>query len=98
MSLHKTYRVECNGPQLAARLLRLGAHVGVQQWTEHTDLSEPAQETQKARAAAKRAGWLRQPRQMPLFHDQLDGIRTKIVYDLCPSCAKHIGPLRFPGE
>lgn len=98
MSLHKTYRVECNGTQLAARLKRLGTEVPRFNWDEHTDLSEPAPETQKARALATRAGWVRQTRYMPLFHDRLDGLRTEIKYDLCPGCVKQIAPLTYPGE
>lgn len=90
MSLYRTYRVECNGPELAARLARMGRAVPPMRYADHEQYGPGAEESQTARRYALKQGWVRQQRAMPLFANEPDGQTTTIAYDLCPSCAGQI--------
>ncbi len=90
MSLHRTYRVECNGPQLAARLARMGRTVVPVKYDDHQQFGPGAEESQTARRYALKQGWARQQRAMPIFANEPDGQTTTIAFDLCPACAGQI--------
>ena len=89
MSLHKTYRVQCEGPSLAARLGLLKNGPGVL-LHGHADFGPPSDETAKARRLAIKAGWTRIQKTLPIT-DHPNGPTTDIRFDLCPTCSKTIG-------
>jgi hypothetical protein len=83
MSLIKLYGVGCEGPTLALRLGTAPLLAG------HTSSSvigfdSPA----RARRAAKRAGWTRVRREIPLGNG---AGTTMIAFDLCPGCTAVLG-------
>lgn len=82
MSLHKTYRLRCDGVSIAAR-----EDLRTVPFTAHEPYGPSANTSQRARRAAKSSGWERAVRKLPLA----DGTTTPVKYDLCPSCALHIG-------
>lgn len=90
MSLHRTYRVECDGPALVARLATLRKLVRPVRYDDHQLVGPGAEDSQRARRYAVKQGWTRQQRDMPIFANEPDGQTTKIAYDLCPSCTAQI--------
>ena len=88
MSLHKTYRVQCEGVSLAARLGLLKSGPGVL-FHGHVDFGPPSDETAKARRLAIKDGWTRVTKTLPLAN--IPSMTTDIKFDLCPSCTKTVG-------
>lgn len=81
--IQKTYRSQCDGLQLAARLNVVSA-VG------HVNLAPPSTESStKARRLAIVSGWGRVARTFLIFADRPDAGSTTIKYDLCPACFAH---------
>jgi hypothetical protein len=84
MSLHKTYRSQCDGLQLAARLNVVSAvgHINLAPWSS-------TESSTKARRLAIASGWGRIAKTFPIFADKPDAGSTTIKYDLCPACWAH---------
>lgn len=105
MSLYQTYRRECDGIALARRLgLVPDAVVSFDelQWKfpDHVTYGPGADSAAKAMASARKLGWVRHKRDLPIFPG---GPNSVITYDLCPACAAKFVPLpslpvRNPGE
>lgn len=91
MSLHKTYRVECDGVSLASRLGLTRSGPGVL-FHHHQTYGPPAEETAKARGLAYADGWCRVTLEMPLCEGLLNSETTPVAFDLCPGC-KHLGSI-----
>lgn len=89
MSLHKTYRVRCDGISLAARLGLLKSGPGVL-FHDHQDFGPSADAAAKARRLGISQGWTRHPRELPITGTP-NGPTSVITFDLCPSCTKTVG-------
>jgi hypothetical protein len=90
MSLHKTYRVQCEGISLASRLGLTSSGPGVL-FHEHPDLGPASSESPaKARRMAIASGWTRTRRTLPISGGP-NAPTTEIPFDLCPSCTATIG-------
>lgn len=90
MSLHKTYRVQCEGINLASRLGMTASGPGVL-FHGHVALGPDSDESPaKARRLAIKAGWTRVMKTLPVT-GRPDGPTTDIRFDLCPSCSKTVG-------
>lgn len=88
MSLNKMYRVQCEGPSLAARLGLLKSGPGVL-FHEHVAYGPIAESSTKARRSAIKGGWARVRKTLPIGF-RPDGPTSEIAFDLCPSCAEKL--------
>lgn len=85
MSLIKSYRVHCEGRNLARRLDTPFV------WSGHITNAPVAFDTAaKARREAIKAGWSRVRVNLPILPSHPDAGSTLIAFDLCPGCAKNL--------
>ena len=81
MSLVKSYRLSCEGPELARRLGApfLNAHV--------TKTVVAYDSAAKARRMAAKSGWTRVTKQLPILVSHPSAGSVDVKFDLCPVCS-----------
>lgn len=83
MSLHKTYRVQCDGRSLGRHK---GIHLGIS--PEHQQFGPGSEDSVHARRRAMSAGWKRVTVELPILDSTPSAGTSKVPFDLCPACAQ----------
>lgn len=88
MSLHKSYRLQCDGWDLHHRRgLPTDKVYGECQIYSESFRVPGASTSKEARRTATAHKWLRHRESFPIFTDRPDAGSTTITFDLCPVCA-----------